>query len=192
MWLSRAYTWGYLPLAAFSVPFTFLGGTNEQGTFCYNRRRADKYWRHRNVLGYASNNASLIVQFVLLLVLFVKPMLESQERNRTGGAVYRRVIIRNLVCTALIGMSYLITTVFVILAFLKESPDHNTASRVADGVPMVNVLVTLCLTEITLPLGFTSCMKSCSAGNATRIKAGGGVATAAKIVPLEDLPPQAP
>lgn len=53
-------------------------------------------------------------------------MLVSQERTRSGGAVYRRVIIRNLMCTALVGISYLITTMVMVVAFLEESPDHNT------------------------------------------------------------------
>lgn len=65
-------------------------------------------------------------QFAILLVLFVKPMLVQQGGTQSGGAMYKRVIIRNLACTALVCISNLITTVVVIFALLKESPEDNT------------------------------------------------------------------
>lgn len=71
----------------------------------------------------------LRAQFVLLLVLFVKPLLVQQGGTQSGGAFYRRVVIRNLVCTALVCTSYLITTVVMVLALLKETPDDNTVSE---------------------------------------------------------------
>ncbi|CAM9527071.1 unnamed protein product [Ectocarpus sp. 13 AM-2016] len=69
-------------------------------------------------------------------------------------------------------------------------------------------LVSLCLTEIALPLGFSSCMKACSARrtvarNATTNQgreettklgpaAAGTSTTTRKIVPLDELPPLPP
>lgn len=64
-------------------------------------------------------------QFVLLLLLFVKPMLVPVEGTQSRGAVYRRVVLRNIFCTIGIVASYSITTVVVVLAMLHESPENN-------------------------------------------------------------------
>lgn len=60
-----------------------------------------------------------------LLVLFVRPLLIGHQDTQSGGAVYRRVVIRNVVCTGTISISYLITTVVVFVAFLNESAEDD-------------------------------------------------------------------
>ncbi len=61
---------------------------------------------------------------MLLLVLFVKPLLVQPEGPLEGGA--RKVVIRNLVCTGLLCISYMITTVVMVSALLQETPEDNT------------------------------------------------------------------
>ncbi|CAM9126391.1 unnamed protein product [Ectocarpus sp. 8 AP-2014] len=151
------------------------------GTHCYHETTST------NVNGYVTNNTLLTIQFVILLALFVKPMLGRQVGTQSGGAVYRRVVHRNVVCTTTIVVATVITTVVTALAMIRNSPEDNkvhgggddTTSdsatpcilsrhllllpqprQVADVIPAVNSFVTLCLTEIALPLGFTSAWKS--------------------------------
>lgn len=61
----------------------------------------------------------------MLLAMFVKPMLTTQARTQSGGAVYRRVVIRNVVCTAGIAFTYVITTLVVVLALMSSSSENN-------------------------------------------------------------------
>lgn len=67
-------------------------------------------------------------QFFLLLVLFVKPMLASQGATQSGGAVYRKVVIRNIVCISAISVVYLVNTVVMVFALENESP-HDSSVR---------------------------------------------------------------
>lgn len=52
-------------------------------------------------------------------------MLVRVEGAQSGGAVYRRVVMRNVVCTAGIIICYSITTVVAVLALLRESSENN-------------------------------------------------------------------
>ena len=62
-------------------------------------------------------------QFVLLLAMFIKPMLLAQGGTQSGGAMYRRVVKKNILCTVCIVFSYVITTLVVVLAMLASSPE---------------------------------------------------------------------
>lgn len=64
-------------------------------------------------------------QFVLLLAMFAKPMIARVQGTQSGGAVYRRLVLRTIVCTAGIVTSYAITTLIVVLALLDESTENN-------------------------------------------------------------------
>lgn len=66
-----------------------------------------------------------VLQFVLLLGIFVKPMLVRLPGTQSGGAVYRRVVHRNVFSTAGIVISYAITTLVVVSALLRESVENN-------------------------------------------------------------------
>ena len=71
-----------------------------------------------------------LFQFILLLGLFVKPMLVHRGNNsQSGGAIYRRVVMRNVVCTASISAAYILATVVVVVALLNKNPDSSTVSR---------------------------------------------------------------
>lgn len=70
------------------------------------------------------------MQFVLLLGMFVKPMMVRVEGTQSGGAVYRRVVLRNIVCTAGIVTSYAITTLVVVVALLRESTENNKVRHI--------------------------------------------------------------
>ncbi|CAM9286779.1 unnamed protein product [Hapterophycus canaliculatus] len=150
VWLSRVFAWVYSPFVTVAVSVEYPGGTNEEGTHCYDGFDDDErdIDQTGNALGYSGSNAGLMVQFVLLMLLFVRPLLVPVEGTQSGGASYRRVVIRNVVCTTTIVMAYLITTVLTTYALLNMSPDDYANSQVADTVPMINQLVTLCLTEV--------------------------------------------
>ncbi|CAN0423009.1 unnamed protein product, partial [Ectocarpus fasciculatus] len=132
IWISRAFAWIYLPLASIFVSATYPGGTNEKGTFCENGFDRDEdvnYEREAsdNAYGYAVTNAMLLVQYVLLLILFVRPLMVRLEGHaQSGGAVYRRVVIRNISCTAAVVVSYIITTIITVIALLNQHPDDTT------------------------------------------------------------------
>ncbi|CAM9118249.1 unnamed protein product [Ectocarpus sp. 6 AP-2014] len=174
VWISRGYAWIYLPMAAVVVPYKFRGGTNDEAsgnsrsilcrTFCINGYNMDDDADevHDNMRGYGSNMGSLMVQFVLLLILFVRPLLVRLEGSQSGEAIYRRVVFKNITCTIAVVTAYAVTTVVVIAALFRQNNDNNTASLFADITPLVNQFATLCLTEIALPLGFSSCWKACS------------------------------
>lgn len=61
-------------------------------------------------------------QYVLLLAMFIKPMLVPQGSTQSGGAIYRRVVNRNILCTVCIVFSYIVTTLVVVLAYARSSP----------------------------------------------------------------------
>eukprot|EP00752_Nemacystus_decipiens_P007837 g7002.t1 len=154
IWWSRIYCLAYLCPMAIFLGLTCPGVVNEEGTQCYHEVTST------NIEGYVTNNCLLTVQFVILLALFVKPLLVPQEGTQSGGALYRRVVYRNVLCTFTIVVATLITTVVTTLAFLEISPESTKPRQVADVMPALNSFVTLCLTEIALPLGFTSGWKS--------------------------------
>ncbi|CAM9104211.1 unnamed protein product [Ectocarpus sp. 6 AP-2014] len=169
------------------------------GTHCYNEATST------NINGYVTNNALLTIQFVILLALFVKPLLVRQEDTQSGGAAYRRVVRRNVVCTATIVVATIVTTVVQVRAMTRITPEDyehgggdDTTSDSApacilcrrllllpqpgqfkDVMPVVNTFVTLCLTEIALPLGFTSAWRSIFGDHAAQrqLAGGGGAAT---------------
>lgn len=90
-------------------PEHYYPGTTERKTICDVR-----------VL-YSCNILRLLncSKFILLLGLFVKPMLISvQGTTQSEGAVYRRVVSRNVTCTAGIVTSYVIATAFSAWIFL--------------------------------------------------------------------------
>lgn len=78
-------------------------------------------------------------QFVLLLAMFVKPMLMPQRFTQSGGAVYRRLVIRNIVCTVGIALAYTVTTGIVALSWQndgigKEQVKSFLARQDVDGI----------------------------------------------------------
>ncbi|CAM9958739.1 unnamed protein product, partial [Ectocarpus fasciculatus] len=135
-----------------------------EGTFCLALDlKNDEDVTFSDTLGFVVNNAILIVQFVLLLAMFVKPLMIPQGHTQSGGAVYRRLVMRNVACTIGITFTYTVTTVIVVLGFLTTAPGSDKAGQLADLLPTANIFVTLCLTEIALPLGCSSCVKSIKA-----------------------------
>ncbi|CAN0038247.1 unnamed protein product [Scytosiphon promiscuus] len=131
-WWSRFYAWVYLPMSAVFLAVRFPGAASEKGNYCYNRFVEEgKRTEFVNTLGFSSNNAMLIVQFVLLLAMFVKPLRTNQGSTQSGGAVYRRVVIKNVVCTSGIICTYVITTLVVVLALISDPNENN---KVREGV----------------------------------------------------------
>ncbi|CAM9247012.1 unnamed protein product, partial [Ectocarpus sp. 6 AP-2014] len=130
-WWSRFWACIYLPASATFLGLNFPGEVNSEGTACFNSYREETEAAEvGDVAGFASNNALLTVQYVLLLAMFIKPMLVSQGNTQSGGAVYRRVVIRNIVCTIGIACAYVITTVVVVLALLSSPSDTNKSGVV--------------------------------------------------------------
>lgn len=82
----------------------------------------------------ASSRRNKPTQFVFLLVLFVKPLLVRVEGTQSAGADYRRVVIKNLICTGTIVTAYLITTVVMVFALLQGSPNNNTVGNAASSL----------------------------------------------------------
>lgn len=60
---------------------------------------------------------------MILLALFVKPLLVRQEGTQSGGAAYRRVVRRNVVCTATIVVATVVATVVQVLAMIRITPE---------------------------------------------------------------------
>lgn len=54
--------------------------------------------------------------------MFVKPLMIPQGHTQSGGAVYRRLVMRNVACTIGITFTYAVTTVIVVLGFLTTAP----------------------------------------------------------------------
>ncbi|CAB1101272.1 unnamed protein product [Ectocarpus sp. CCAP 1310/34] len=131
IWICRAFAWIYLPLASIFVSATYPGANIYQGTFCensFNRDEDVNYEREAsdNAFGYAVTNAMLLVQYVLLLILFVRPLMVRLEGVQSGGAVYRSVVVRNVSCTAAVVVSYIITTIVTVIALLRQHPNDTT------------------------------------------------------------------
>lgn len=57
-------------------------------------------------------------------------MLVHVEGAQSGGAVYKRVVLRNVFCTAGIVGSYAVTTLVVAFAMLRESSENNKVRHV--------------------------------------------------------------
>ncbi|CAM9368130.1 unnamed protein product, partial [Ectocarpus sp. 12 AP-2014] len=147
-WWSRFWAWIFLPASAVIVGLTIPGAANSEGTACFDRSNEEtETGELDDMIGFASNNALLTVQFALLLAMFIKPMLVPQGGTQSGGAVYRRVVVRNIVCTVGIACAYVITTVVVVLAYVSTPSDTSKASILGHITPSVNICVTLCLTE---------------------------------------------
>ncbi|CAM9711777.1 unnamed protein product, partial [Ectocarpus fasciculatus] len=127
-WWSRFWAWIFLPASAIFLGLTFPGVVNSEGTACFNGREETETVEFHDLIGMVCNNALLTVQFVLLLAMFIKPMLVSQGSTQSGGAVYRRVVVRNIVCTIGIACAYAVTTVAVTLALLSISSDDTNKS----------------------------------------------------------------
>lgn len=60
-------------------------------------------------------------------------MLVGQENSQSGGAFYRKVVLRNVICTASISAAYILATVVVVTAFVKKTPEYNTVSCAVSG-----------------------------------------------------------
>ena len=60
-------------------------------------------------------------------------MLARVEGTQSGGAVYRRVVLRNVICTVGIVTFYAITTVVVYLALLRESLANDKVRHEVDS-----------------------------------------------------------
>eukprot|EP00903_Cladosiphon_okamuranus_P011577 g10891.t1 len=157
-WWSRFYAYIFLPGTSLWLVAVVPIVANEEGTECLTGSKTESEAGDvSDTFGYASSNIMLVIQFVLLLAMFIKPMLLPQSSSQSGGALYRRVVNRNILCTVCIVSSYIITTLVVILAFLSSSPK---AAIINNAAPSVNMVLTLFLTEIALPLGISSCYKS--------------------------------
>ncbi|CAM9806533.1 unnamed protein product, partial [Pylaiella littoralis] len=105
-WWSRFYSWGYLSTCAVFLGIVVRVTPNDESTLCFSGSNAEGGRAgFEATVGYLSNSVVMIIQFVLLLAMFVKPMLLPRS-TQSGGAVYRRVIIRNIVCTTSIVLTY--------------------------------------------------------------------------------------
>ncbi|CAM9246809.1 unnamed protein product [Ectocarpus sp. 12 AP-2014] len=163
-WWSRFYGWVVLTTGAVFLASQVSSVPSPEGTFCLALDlQEDEDVTFSDTLGFVINNGILIIQFVLLLTMFVKPLMIPQGHTQSGGAVYRRLVMRNVACTIGITFTYAVTTVIVVLGFLTTAPGSIKAAQLADLLPTANIFVTLCLTEISLPLGFSSCVRSIKA-----------------------------
>ena len=52
-------------------------------------------------------------------------MVERVGETQSGRVVYRRVVVRNVICTAGIVISYAIASVIVTLTTFRESPTND-------------------------------------------------------------------
>lgn len=61
-------------------------------------------------------------------------MLMPQGGTQSGGAVYRRVVIRNIVCTTGIALMYMVNTSVIVLVWLEISMAKEKVYRYHDFV----------------------------------------------------------
>ena len=72
-----------------------------------------------------------IYQFALLLAMFVKPLMVSlQDSTASGRAVYRQVVIRNMVCTVGVAATYASTTAVVVVGVVLADASSAEGSKV--------------------------------------------------------------
>lgn len=64
-------------------------------------------------------------QFAVLLALFLRPLLVRHQDTQSGGVVYRKVVIRNVVCTGAISIAYVVTAVVEVISLLHESAEDD-------------------------------------------------------------------
>ncbi|CAM9535860.1 unnamed protein product [Ectocarpus fasciculatus] len=139
---------------------------------------------------------------MLLLALFIKPMLALQGSTPQRGGSYRRVIVRSIICTVLVAAAHVITTLLVVLALQNDSYEADEAFQIRHITLAVRQVGTLFLTEIALPLGFTSFINDCRRVRAEKRSHGQQVEDSAALagaahrsdeaLSAEKLPPQAP
>ncbi|CAN0033711.1 unnamed protein product [Ectocarpus sp. 6 AP-2014] len=206
IWVSRLYACLILPTLAIFWAATTPVTANPEGTFCYDPHQEepsdDGHSRRSISVGIAIKNLLLIVQFVLLLGLFIKPMLALQGSTPQGGRSYRRVIGRSIICTIGVAVAHVITTLLVVVALQGDSYEAEKAFQIRHIALAVRQVGTLCLTEIALPLGFTSCINDCRRVCAEKRSQGQQVEDSAALagaahrsdetLSAEKLPPQAP
>ena len=63
-------------------------------------------------------------QFVLLLALFVRPLRSKQSGSAKSEAAYRKVVVRNVVCTVVMLVAYAVGTLGVGLSLVHISPTN--------------------------------------------------------------------
>ncbi|CAM9222993.1 unnamed protein product [Sphacelaria rigidula] len=110
---------------------------------------------------YLVNQILLLLQLALLLALFLKPLVViGSVRNRSAMVVYRRVFVRNAVCTAVM-MAVLVPAAS--FAYAEISPTMEMPVDNALEISyMLYLVLTLYITEITIPFGCSSCTKTCA------------------------------
>ncbi|CAM9991355.1 unnamed protein product [Sphacelaria rigidula] len=105
--------------------------------------------RRRLSKTYLFNQILLLLQFAVLLALFLKPLVViGKVHNRSAMVVYRRVFVRNVVCTVVMMLVLLATT---ILGYAAVNPASGTRriEHANDISFMLHVLSTLYITEVS-------------------------------------------
>ncbi|CAM9803654.1 unnamed protein product [Sphacelaria rigidula] len=137
--------------------------------------------RREMSMRYLVNNILVLIQLILLLALFLKPLVVSGlVHNRSTMESYRRIFVRNVVCTVVIMIVLVATTIvgFTVFSSAKETPNTRHA---LDMCFMLHALLTLYITEITIPFGCSSCCKACS--EVRRSKRGTSLNHAGHVLP---------
>eukprot|EP00904_Undaria_pinnatifida_P005533 jgi/Undpi1/2109/HiC_scaffold_12.g05495.m1 len=160
IWWSLFSARVYLPLMAVILAATFPGGVDDERKTCFNGiEDTDEYSagrRNTNTFGYLINNCMLMIEFVLLLALFLEPVLHNPAGQTEKN---RNTLVRNVVCTAIMIVAYAVGTVLVVTALMTISSTNQAAVFYADLTPLVQMFVTLCATEIALTYGVKSVIR---------------------------------
>lgn len=67
-------------------------------------------------------------------------MLLPQSSTQSGGATYRRVVNRNILCTVCIVVTYSITTLVVVLSLLGSSFKVHSLPQTINNGEILNLL----------------------------------------------------
>ncbi|CAM9523438.1 unnamed protein product [Ectocarpus sp. 12 AP-2014] len=167
---SLVWAWIVLPVTAVACAAALPGGIHgedvEDSDGCHGGIEQFEEGRLATFffVAFLTGKVALSIEFLLLLALFVKPLYArgADGLSSITSSRHRGTIIRNIVCTVGV-VTIQITEAVVVYTVVFHVGSVEVVERVADMVAMVQLFLTLCLTEITIPLGFTSSWTSCVA-----------------------------
>lgn len=81
-------------------------------------------------------------QLVLLLALFLKPLLVNRMvNNRSSAAAYKRIFVRNVVCTIVIMLILALSTIVGYIYLSTDPEAHKVRGMAATNIHVVEQVV---------------------------------------------------
>ncbi|CAM9705864.1 unnamed protein product, partial [Sphacelaria rigidula] len=92
------------PITGVVIGLTYPGGVSIEGKECKNGAEDMTPAGRRDIsTRYLINQILVLIQLIALLAVFLKPLVVSGPvHNPSAMAVYKRIFVRNAVCTAVV------------------------------------------------------------------------------------------